>query len=84
MRVSWNAADDRSFYATVGTCRAFVALRLVVEKLPESNCWGLGGMATWSLRNRAQNRKERSPASAMNACETAAKTWIVNNRRPRC
>lgn len=84
MSVSWVAADGRSFYATVVTFRPFVTLRLVIEKLPASNCWDWVVWQCGAPEITPKNGKERSPVSARIACENAAKTWIVNSHQPRC
>ncbi len=55
MGVPWNAADDRSFYATVVTCRTFVTLPLVVQNF-RSQTAGTGRYGNVEPPKRAQKR----------------------------
>jgi|HubBroStandDraft_1064217.scaffolds.fasta_scaffold325418_1 hypothetical protein len=84
MEPSWNSTEECVQYANVTGPGTGLMLRLIVEKVPGSGSWD------WVVSQRGAHEiapksgRECSLISARSACESAALTWIGDNRgQPR-
>ena len=84
MIASWDCTEDGIRYATIIDYRTLSTLRLVVEKLPDSELWDWVVWHTETANIAPRCGKETSQSAAENAAENAARNWIPDNRSQSC
>jgi hypothetical protein len=74
MIVSWDRTDDRIYFGTWGNYQATVRLRLVAERLPDSEGWD---WTVWQSDRPKIVRRGLAPSGpeATAAAEAAAADW---------
>jgi hypothetical protein len=80
MEPSWSSTEDGVQYATVADPGTGLVLRLVVEKLPDSEFWDWVVWQDEATNITPQGGKEQSLLAARTAAENAAKNRMPGNR----
>jgi hypothetical protein len=81
---SWDCTEDGIQYATIIDYRTLSTLRLVVEKLPDSEFWDWVVWQADATNITPRGGKEKSLSAAEHAAENAARNWIPDNRSQPC
>ncbi|MGA3005561.1 MAG: hypothetical protein ABSE20_27985 [Acetobacteraceae bacterium] len=80
MKFSWELTEDGAQYATIIAQSTGVVLRLVIEKIPDSEFWDWVVWQDEATSSTTQGGKEQSLPAAITAAENAAKNSMPGNR----